>query len=255
MPGVRRAAVTVEASRRWAERRAKLGGEVRAMRRRRRWSQADLARRAGLGRGVVTRLERGVGRLDLEVMERISIVLGVTLNVSLGRDPREDVADAGHLAMQELVLKLGRATGFDRQLELATRPAESWRSIDVVLVSEARRAAIAIECWNTIGDVGAAARSSSRKLADLEQAAVGRWGEDARAALVWVVRDSLRNRGLVARYPEAFAARFPGSSRAWVAALTSSGAVPEEPALVWCDVRRGRLYAWRRPASSGTASA
>ena len=88
--------------------------------------------------------------------------------------------------------------------------------------------------------------SPERKLAELEQAAVGRWGEEARAALVWVVRDSARNRALVARYPEVFAARFPGSSRAWVKALAEGGPVPADPGLVWCDLRRGRLYAWRR---------
>ena len=251
MPGVRRAAINAEIERRWAERRAKVGGDIRAMRRRRRWSQEDLARRAGLGRGVVTRLERGVGRADLEILERLATVLGVPLTVRLGRDPREDVADAGHLAMQELLLRLARAIGFNRQIELPTRPAEPWRSIDVVLASQARLEAIAIECWNTIGDFGAAARSSMRKTAELEQAVVGQWGEGARAASVWVVRDSARNRALVARYPEAFAARFPASSRAWVAAVTAGGPMPEEPGLVWCDVRRNRLYGWRRAVSSG----
>ena len=173
-------------------------------------------------------------------------MLGVPLNVSLGRDPKEDVADAGHLAMQELVLRLGRASGFERQFEVATRPAEPWRSIDVALGSSAKRVAIDVECWNSMGDIGAAWRSSARKTAELEQAAVARWGADARAATVWVVRDSARNRALVARYPEVFAARFSGSSRAWVEALTEGGPVPNEPGLVWCDARRGRLYAWRR---------
>ena len=197
---------------------------------------------------VVARIEQGTVRLDLELLERVAIVLGVSLSISLGRDPREDVADAGHLAMQELVLRLGRASGFDRQFELAARPAEPWRSIDVALGSEARRIAIAVECWNTIGDIGAAARTSTRKAAELEQAAVGRWGEAGRAALVWVVRDSARNRALVARYPEVFGARFPGSSSAWVAALVEGGPVPREAGLVWCDVHRGRLYAWGRAA-------
>lgn len=216
------------------------------MRRRRRWTQAGIASRAGLGRGVIARMERGEVRLDLEQLERVAIVLGVSLNVSLGRDSREDVADAGHLAMQELVLGRGRAAGFDRQFELATRPNEPWRSIDVALGSAARRLAIEVECWNTIGDIGAAVRSSWRKLAELEQLAVGRWGADARASLVWVVRDTARNRALVARYPEVFAARFPGSSRDWVQALTAGGPVPNDAGLVWSDLQHGRIYAWRR---------
>jgi transcriptional regulator with XRE-family HTH domain len=255
MPGIRRGAVEVEAARRWAARRAKLGADIKAVRLRRRWSQADMGRRARLGRGVIARLEQGVGRFDLEVLERLAIVMGVPLNVSLGRDPREDVADAGHLAMQELLLRLGRRTGFDRQFEVATRPSEPWRSADVVLGSDARRTFIHQECWNTFGDLGAAARSSTRKLAELEQLAVAKWGAEGRAALVWVVRDTARNRALVARYPEVFATRFPGSSRRWVEALTQGGPIPTEPGLVWCDPRRGELRAWRRAALAERANA
>jgi transcriptional regulator with XRE-family HTH domain len=232
--------------RRTQERRARLGGQVRAMRVRRRWSQIELAQRAGADRNVIGRLERGVGTVDIEVLERVGIALGVVLRLDFGRDPREDAADAGHLAMQELVLRLGRAVGFDRQFELATRPDEPWRHIDVALGSDRQKVAIEVECWNTFGDIGAASRSSNRKVAELQQAAVARWGEDARAALVWVVRDAARNMALIARYPEVFAARFPGSSRAWVAALTEGGPIPTEPGLAWCDVRRGRIYAWRK---------
>lgn len=224
------------------------------MRRRRKWTQAELAWRARVGRLVIGRAERGIGKLDLETMERIGLAFGVALVVHYSRDPREDVADAGHLAMQELVLRLGRAAGYTAQFELPTRPSEPWRSIDVAFGSHLRRVAIDVECWNTFGNIGAAARSSTRKLAELEQIALGRWGPDARAVLVWVVRDTARNRDLLARYPEIFAARFPGSSRACVEALTSGGEVPHEPGLVWCDVGSGRLYAWRRSSRAGAAS-
>jgi hypothetical protein len=105
------------------------------------------------------------------------------------------------------------------------------------------------ECWNTIGDIGAAARSSERKRADAEALAAARWGEaPAAVGVVWVVRATARNRALVARYPEVFAARFPGSSAGWVRALTEGAAPPDEPGLVWCDVAATRLFAWRRPS-------
>ena len=195
---------------------------------------------------IVNRLERGAGSTDIDALERIALALQVPLTVAFGRDPRTDVADAGHLGMQELVLRLGRANGLDGGFELATRPAEPWRSIDVVLSHEARHRMICVECWNTIGDIGAAVRSSIRKAAELEQLAVGRWGEDAQVGSVWVVRATARNRTLVARYPEVFASRFRGSSRAWVAALTDAADLPAEPGLVWCDVGATRLSEWRR---------
>jgi len=217
------------------------------MRERRGWTRMELASRAGLGRMVESRIERGIGNPDLDALQRIAAALDRPFVVSFGgRDPSETTADAGHLAIQELVLRLGRAAGYTGSFELPTRPTEPWRSADVGLASEARRRLIEAECWNTIGDVGAAARSSARKLAELEDLATGRWGEDARVGLVWVIRASARNRALIARYPEVFASRFPGSSRQWVDALTTGSAPPAEPGLVWCDVGATRLFAWRR---------
>lgn len=217
------------------------------MRERRGWTRIELAERAGLGRMVESRIERGIGNPDLDALQRIALALDRPLVVSFGgRDPSEAPADAGHLAIQELVLRLGRAAGYTGTFELPTRPAEPWRSADVGLAFASLRRLIHVECWNMIGDLGAAARSSSRKLADLEDLAIARWGEGGSTALVWVVRATARNRALLARYPEVFASRFPGSSRAWVEALMMGSEPPPEAGLVWCDVGATRLFEWRR---------
>jgi hypothetical protein len=105
---------------------------------------------------------------------------------------------------------------------------------------------VLVECWNTIGDVGAAARSTNRKLVELAGLGVARFGPDSWAAACWVVRASRRNRALVSRYPELFGARFPGSSRRWLDALERGAAPPSEPGLVWAAVDASRLFTWRR---------
>ena len=174
------------------------------------------------------------------------MALDVPLVLDFGRDRAQDVSDAGHLTMQELVLRFGRAAGLDPRFELATKPAEPWRSSDAALADESRRLLIGVECWNNIGDVGASSRSSTRKQAELEALAVARWGSDGQAGHVWVVRATGRNRDLVARCPEVFAAGFPGSSRGWVDTLTTGAEPPREPGLVWCDVGATRLYEWRQ---------
>ena len=245
----RRVALAAEAERRIRGAIGRLGGDVLSMRRRRSWTQQQLADRAGIGRSVVGRFERGEGPIDLETLERIGLALGAPLRLEFGRDPQADVADAGHLAMQELVLRLGRASGYASGFELPTRPAEPWRSIDVVLADEARYRMVCVECWNTIGDIGAAARASARKAAELEAMAVGRWGKDAKVGLVWVVRSTARNRALLARYPEVFASRFPGSSRQWVGAVKDGSAPPDQPGLVWSDVGATTLFPVRRRAT------
>lgn len=72
------------------------------------------------------------------------------------------------------------------------------------------------------------------------------WGEAGRVGLVWVVHATARNNTLVRRYPEVFAARFPGSSREWVRALMTGGPFPSGPGLVWSDLGATRLFEWRR---------
>ena len=184
--------------------------------------------------------------MTLDALQRVAIGLGLTLRVTLSRDPLTDTADAGHLAMQELVLRLGRRGGYTGSFELATRPAEPWRSADVGLAAAPQRRLIQVECWNTFGDIGAAVRSTMRKHAELKDLAIARWGVGADVGVVWVVRATARNRALVARYPEVFGRALPGSSRRWVDALTLGAPPPAEPGLVWADVGGTRLLAWRR---------
>ena len=248
MPTRIRTQLAVDAERRNLEQLARAGGEVRAGRRRKRLTQRQLGDRVGLSQATISRAERGhAGGLTMDAWQRIGLAVDRPLVVTFQRDTAGETADAGHLAIQELVLRLGRAAGYAASFELSTRPAEPWRSADVGLRDDTRRRLILVECWNTIGDVGAASRASERKRADAEALAAARWGEEpATPGVVWVVRATARNRALVARYPEVFAARFPGSSAGWLRALLQGTAPPNQPGLCWCDVAATRLFAWRR---------
>ena len=250
MTRFKRPNLAAEARRRNLEQLARLGGDVRAARERRRLTQEEAARRAGISRSAQGRIERGEGGgHSLDTWQRVSLAVGRPLVVGLQRDTFEDTADAGHLAIQELVLRLGRRAGFAGAFELATRPFEPWRSVDVGLRDDRRRVLVLVECWNTFGDIGAAVRATARKLAEATAYAIGIWGTAPHYVLsVWVVRATRRNRTLVARYPEIFRARFPGSSAACVRLLAGAAtdAMPEGPGLIWCDSAATRLYAWRR---------
>jgi transcriptional regulator with XRE-family HTH domain len=256
MPKVKPAELAAEARRRNLEQLARLGGEMRTARHRRQMTQQQLAAAAGISRSAESAIERGLGGgQTLDTWQRVALAAGRPLIVELQRDRLEETRDAGHLAIQELVLRLGRRSEFSGSFELQTRPAEPWRSTDVGLRDDHRRVLLLIECWNTFGDIGAATRSSERKRAEAAMHAVAIGGEHPhRVATCWVVRATKRNRSLVARYPEVFRARFPGSSLGWVRALTSpsasggSGPRPEAPfdaGLVWCDIGATRLFPWR----------
>jgi transcriptional regulator with XRE-family HTH domain len=255
MRRLKRPELAAEAARRNREQLARAGAELRLSRRRRRLTQAQLGAIVGVAQSTTSRLERGLGgSLSMDVWQRAFTAVDRLLVVDPLRDPLAEPADAGHLRIQELVLRTARHAGLRATFELPSRPAESGRSTDVGLRNDRLRVLELIECWNVIGDIGAGARSTARKVADAEMVAVA-VGTDRpyRVASCWVVRATRRNRELVARYPEVFARRFPGSSRAWAAAITTGSEPPLEPGLVWCDVGATRLFAWRRAGAASAA--
>ena len=254
MAKLKRPELAAEAVRLNLEQLARLGGDLRAARVRRRLTQAQLGSRVGLARSTVSDLERGRGGSHtLDTWQRLALAVDRPMRIELRRDAREEPADAGHLAIQELVMRLGRRAGYGRTFELRTRPPDPSRSTDVGLRDDRARVLILMECWNTFGDVGAAVRSTDRKRAEMAEQAIAVGGDRPhRVFSCWVVRDVERNRQLVVRYPELFASKFRGSSALWVKALTEpkpAGPRPHPPAelgLVWCDARATRLFAWRR---------
>lgn len=244
----RRPQLLAEAARLNAELLARLGGELRASRKRRRVTQATLGTMIGVSQSTISLMECGhAGSLSLDVWQRAFVAVDRPLRLDMPRDRLDQPVDAGHLLVQELVLRLARAAGFRSTFELPTRPMDPSRSADVGLRHDAHRILALTECWNLMGDVGAAARSTNRKLAEAGELAVVLGGERPyRVAGCWVVRGTRRNRDLVGRYPEVFAARFPGSSVAWVRAISTGSEPPSEPGLAWCDLAGTRLFPWRR---------
>lgn len=248
MPRPRRPNLDAEAHQRNRVQLSVAGAEVRSSRLRRRMTQKQLAARSGVSQSTISQMERGLGgNLTVDVWQRVFTALGRRLVLEAARDPFEEPADAGHLKVQELVLRLGRRAGYVGAFELASKPSDPSRSTDVGLRDDHRRRLLLVECWNTIGDIGAAARSSIRKVAEAESYAIAIGGERPhRVGACWVVRATQRNKHLVGRYPEVFASRFPGSSLGWARALTEGTEPPTEPGLVWADIQAIRLFAWRR---------
>jgi transcriptional regulator with XRE-family HTH domain len=227
-----------------------LGRSIREGRQRRGVSQGELATRVRVHQSSISRIERGAGHgVPLEVWVAIGAALGRPLAISLTRPLGEQRQphDAGHLAMQERLLALARATGRTATFELPTQPADPSHSIDVCVRDTRHRVLIIEETWNTFGDVGAAVRSTHRKAAEAaDLAATIDGGPPYRVASVWVVRPSAANRTLIARYPAVFASVCPGPSRVWAHALTGGGDPPNGQGLVWLDPASGRISEWRR---------
>jgi transcriptional regulator with XRE-family HTH domain len=245
----RRTRVAIDAAAIAARMALEFGASLKAARARRRLTLREVGRRVGLDPSRVWQVENGRGAsLGLRDWVALGIAVGRPLSARLQRDPEEEPVDAGHLLVQELVLRLGRLAGYAGRFELPTRPVDPSRSTDVGLRNDLRRILVLAECVNTFGDIGASVRSSERKRAEAEAYAISiGHGKPYSVHVVWVVRATRANRALVARYPHIFESRFPGSSATWIAALTRGTEPPADPGLVWADVRGTRLFAWRRP--------
>jgi transcriptional regulator with XRE-family HTH domain len=224
-----------------------LGRDVRATRRRRHWTQAQLADKVGLEQSRISEIERGLATgTPLIVWVRLGMILGRPLGMAFARDLVPQPSDAGHLDAQEAVLRITARTSRSGRFELATKPADPLRSADLALRDDVSRELDLLEIWNRFDDVGAGARSTDRKVAEAQQLAIAIGnGRPYRVAWCWVLVDNATNRALVARYPAVLRARCPGSSPAWVRALTDGTPAPRRPGLVWIDPKTGRLSAVR----------
>lgn len=228
---------------------ATLGREARTTRRRRRLTQQRLADEIGISRSRYADIERGEGvTASLGAWARIGAALGRPLALSFSHDiDQPEPRDAGHLAAQEFVLRLARPHGRIASFELPTRPADPARSSDIGLRDDAIRTLILVEIWNRLDDIGAAARSTDRKVAEASALAAfaGVDGAPYRIASCWLLVDTAANRRLVAAYPEILRTRFGGPSEAWARALAEGAAPPIEPGIAWVDRRAGRIRPMR----------
>lgn len=215
---------------------ANLGRDARATRRRRRLTQADLGDLVGIGQSEISHLERGNGAgTSIATWVAIGIALERPIAIGFGRDVGEPLNDAGHLAAQELVIRLARAAGWRVSFEAPSNPRDPRHATDLML--ERPGSIILVEIWNRLDDLGAAVRSSDRKVADVGAR------DQASIRSCWLLVDTAANREIVQRYPAILRARFEGSSKAWLDALAGRLPTPApiRPGLLWIDPRTGRL--------------
>ena len=186
-------------------------------------------------------VEHGLGvGLPLELWIALGIAFRRPVSVGFSRPIGTDaaLADAGHLDIQEYLLEIGRLNGRRGSFELATNRADPSYSIDICEADPVHGCLLVLEAWNRFGDLGAAARSSDRKVAEATRTARGPTLEVRHC---WIVRDTEANRNIVSRYPEILASRFPGSSTRWAEALEQGSSPPTEAGIVWFDPSRRRL--------------
>jgi transcriptional regulator with XRE-family HTH domain len=195
-----------------------LGADLRLSRRRARLTQEQLGDRVGVRRARIGEIERGKG-------SSASLALWVRLGKAVDRP---------FAASFSRVLRLARRTGRVGEFELPTRSSGSAGVVDVAIRDDVQQVLILVEVWNRLTDLGAASRSTSRKVLEVEGAILG---DGFRLASCWLLVDNAANRTIVRRFPEVVRARFPGSSFDWVRALQERLEPPRGAGIAWIDPR------------------
>ena len=246
-----RATAAAKADRHASELAKKLGASLRDARLRSGATQAAAAARAGLSQASWSELEtRADPRYTLATWDRAAHAAGTSLSAYLPQASAADQPrDAVQLKAQELVIRVANPGGWAGMPEMQIDgEARTSRFGDVVLSRpRIQPTEIALmEIYDWFDDVGAPTREWQRRLEGVEKWAIGRMVGDQdvpRVSGCWIVRATQRDRKLVADHANFFHSRFPGSGRAWLAALGDpSKPMPSECALLWISVNGERLF-------------
>lgn len=195
---------------------AELAREIRQVRQAFRWSQRELAVRAGVSQSTVSRVERGLGaNVDLDLVGRIVDVLGLRVHITaerpvlLGQTRQRDL---GHSAGVGYV---ARHLGEDRfvvatEVEVGEGRYRGW--IDLLAWDRASGSVLVVEFKTELHDIGAVDRQL--RLYEREAWAAARrlgW-EPRRVASVLVLLHTSWNAAAVRDNRDVLAAAFPATA-------------------------------------------
>lgn len=194
----------------------RFGRQLRALRRRKRWRQDDLADAAAVSRGVVARAEQGrAERVTVATLERIARPLGARLICRLdwNGEALDRLLDADHASIVEQVVRILTACGWLCATEVSFSVYGERGSIDILAFHPGERVLLVIEVKSTMPDVQATLVALDRKARLGMQIARERGWDASTAGRLLVIGDNRTARRRVAAHEATFAAALPDRSR------------------------------------------
>jgi transcriptional regulator with XRE-family HTH domain len=199
-------------------------GELRRARATLRLSGRELARRAGVSRSSVERLERGDPSIQVDTMTAILSAAGLDLVLQAYESSAGSLRDTGQMEIAE-VIRGAAAAPWRPLMEVAAGP---WgRSADLVLYGADE--VIHIEIERGAADFQAQLRSAKRKREALAA------GEARPVRLVLAIEDTRGNRVAMVPHARLVRSQLPAGSREVIAALRGGRPLGRD-GLLW--VRR-----------------
>jgi len=219
----------------------RFGRLVRVLRRRRGWRQADLATRAGLGRTVVSDLERGqIERTTLATVRQIVGAFGLSTELivhGMGAD-LDRVLDERHAALLGATSRWLRGLGWTIVAEVSYSEWGERGSVDLLAWHEETATLLVVEVKTELASVEATLRKLDEKVRLGPKLARDRFGWRPRAVgRLLVLPDDRRERARV---------------EAHASVLTSSYPLRGYEARRWCRVPSGPMSALLFLPAGGT---
>lgn len=193
------------------------GRGFRALRIRRRLTQADLAAQAGVSRGVIVRIERnGAASVTVATLEKVAAPLGarVICRLSWNGEGLDRLLDSAHAAMVELVVRILRGAGWLVATEVSFNHFGERGSIDVFAFHPASRLLLVVEVKSVVPDVQATLVTLDRKERLALQIARERGWDAVGVSRLLVIREDRTARRRIEEHAATFANAFPDRARA-----------------------------------------
>ncbi|MEX1171320.1 MAG: helix-turn-helix transcriptional regulator [Chloroflexota bacterium] len=208
----------------WAMDVIRFGLGMRALRRRRGWTQQRLAVEARVSRGVVGRIERGrADRVPVHVLVRVAAALGATVSTRLlwHGEGLDRLLDADHALIGEAALGLLDSLGWETAPEVSFNIRGERGAIDILAFHAATGSLLVIEIKTVVPDLQAMLGTLDRKARLAVEVARARGWEVRTVSRVLVLPDDRTARRRVVQHAATFAAALPARTvavRRWLRA-------------------------------------
>jgi transcriptional regulator with XRE-family HTH domain len=245
--GLRRAAVITHA----------LAEDVRRLRTDAGVSQRALARAAGVDQSVISRLEAGIEVPSIETYARLGSALGADLSIKLYPNTGPAIHDRRQAPIVEALLRDLDAR-WRAWPEVGVRqPVRGW--IDVVLVDQIRRIAVATEVESSILRLEQLIRWANAKASALDSSRTWPFeiaGDPPSVDRLLILRGTRANAEIAATFAETLRSAYPGDPWQALGSLRGTTIWPG-PSLLWAVDRQGGgalLVPQQRPHRAGVGT-
>jgi transcriptional regulator with XRE-family HTH domain len=190
----------------------RIGLSLRALRIRRGWRQIDIARRANVSRGTVSKIERGRLRgVSLDALARVAATLEADLDVRIRwrGEQLDRLLDAGHARLVSAVVARLSRLGWQVAVEVTFSIWGERGSFDILAFHPPSGSVLAVEVKTVVPDFQAMITTLDRKARLAPEVAAERGWKATRSSRLLVIEAGSTARDRIRRLDAAALAALP----------------------------------------------